>query len=110
LLSAIQTFKEYKNILLVYSIIVFKYHKNNIFNGLKVSDHVLRCFLFLEEYEVAFEYSGKKNVATVADAFYRHDIDSLKIQEEEALKILKGSENSSTSKFSINNDLIFKEQ
>jgi hypothetical protein len=43
LLSAIETCKEYKNILLGYhqSIIVFTDHKNNTFNGFKASDHVL---------------------------------------------------------------------
>jgi hypothetical protein len=71
LLSAIETCKEYKNILLAYHlpIIVFTYHKNNIFNGLKASDLVLRtCWLLLlEEYGLTFEYlPGKKNV--LADA------------------------------------------
>jgi hypothetical protein len=85
LLSAIETCKGYKNILLGYPIIVFTAHKNNAFNGLKenTSDCVLRtCWLFLlEEYGVTFEYlPGKKNV--VADALSRLDIDSLKIQEE----------------------------
>jgi hypothetical protein len=63
LLSAIETCKEYKNILLDYPIIVFTDNKNNIFNGLKASDRVLRtCWLLLlEEYEVTFEYlPGKK--------------------------------------------------
>jgi hypothetical protein len=83
LLSAIETCKEYKNILLGYhqSIIIFTDHKNNTFNGLKASDRVFRtCWLlFLEEYGVTFEYlSGKKNV--VADALSRLDIDSLNIQ------------------------------
>jgi hypothetical protein len=36
LLSAIETCKEYKNILLGYPIIVFTDHKNNAFNGLKL--------------------------------------------------------------------------
>jgi hypothetical protein len=40
MLSAIETFKEYKNILLGYPIIVFTDHKNDTFNGLKASDHV----------------------------------------------------------------------
>jgi hypothetical protein len=63
LLSAIETCKEYKSILLVYLIIVFTDHKNSTFNGLKVSDHVLLVcwFLLLEEYGVTFEYlSGMK--------------------------------------------------
>jgi hypothetical protein len=81
LLSAIESCKEYKNILLGYPIIVFTDHKNNTFNGLKASDHVLRWLLLLEEYGVTFEYiPGKKNV--VADTLSRLDIDSLKIQEE----------------------------
>jgi hypothetical protein len=62
LLSAIETCKEYKNILLGYHqpIIVFTDHKNNTFNGLKAhaSDHVLHtCWLLLlEEYGVTFDY------------------------------------------------------
>jgi hypothetical protein len=111
LLSAIETCKEYKNILLGYPIIVFTDHKNNTFNGLKASDRVLRWLLLLEEYGVTFEYlPGKKNV--VADALSRLDIDSLKIQEEEVLTLLSGSENNSISniKFQMHTALIFKEQ
>jgi hypothetical protein len=96
LLSAIETYKEYKNILLGYHqpIIVFTDHKNNTFNGLKASDRGLRtCWLLLlEEYGVKFEYpSGKKFF--VVDALSRLDIDILKIQEEELLTLLSGSEN-----------------
>jgi hypothetical protein len=62
LLSAIETCKEYINILLGYHepIIVFTGHKNNIFNGLKVSDCVLRWLLLLEEYGVTLEYLPEK--------------------------------------------------
>jgi hypothetical protein len=84
LLSAIETCKECKNILLGYPIIVFTDHKINTFNGLKASDRVLHtcCLLLLEEYGVSFEYlPGKKNVAVVVDALSRLEIDSLKIQE-----------------------------
>jgi hypothetical protein len=117
LLSAIQTCKEYKNILLGYPIIVFTDHKNNTFNGLKASDRILRtCWLlFLEEYGVTFEYlpvNKQKNV--VADALSRLDIDSLKIQEEEVLTLLSGSENNSISNIKstipMHIALIFKEQ
>jgi hypothetical protein len=115
LLSAIETCKEYKNILLGYHkpIIVFTDHKNNTFNGLKASDRVLRWLLLLEEYGVTFEYlQGKKNV--VADALSRLDIDSLKIQEEEVLTLLSGSENNSISNIKLkiltHTALIFKEQ
>jgi hypothetical protein len=76
-LSAIETCKEYKNILLIYPIIVFTDHKNNTFNGLKASELVLRtCWLLLlKEYGVTFEYlPGKKNV--VADTLSRHFIPS----------------------------------
>jgi hypothetical protein len=48
--------------------------------------------LLLEEYGVTFEYlPGKKqkNVGTVAGALSRLDIDSMKIQEEEVLTLLK---------------------
>jgi hypothetical protein len=89
LVLAIETFKEYKNILLGYyqHVIVFKDHENDTFNGLKASDRVLLlCWiLLLEEYRVTFEYlPGKvqKNVGTVVDALSRLDIDSLNIQEE----------------------------
>jgi hypothetical protein len=54
--------------------------------------------LLLEEYRVTFKYlPGNKNVASVADAVSRLDIDSLKIQEEEVLTLLSGSENNSIS-------------
>jgi hypothetical protein len=54
----------------------------------------LRWLLLPEEYGVTFEYlPGKKNVN--ADALSRLDIDSLKIQEEEVLTLLSGSENNS---------------
>jgi hypothetical protein len=50
LLSAIETYKEYKNILLDYLIIIFTSHENNTFNGQKASDRVLRtCWLLLLE-------------------------------------------------------------
>jgi hypothetical protein len=71
--------------------------------------------LFLEEYGVTFEYlPGKKNVASVVNTLSRLDIDSLKIQEEEVLKLLSGSENNITSKIKLKIPmhiaLIFKEQ
>jgi hypothetical protein len=117
LLSAIETCKQYKNILLGYPIIVFTDHKNNTFNGLKASDRILRaCWLLpLEEYGVTFEYlPGNKQKNVVTDALSRLDIDSLKIQEEEVLKLLSGSENNSIRniKYTIpmHTALIFKEQ
>jgi hypothetical protein len=126
LLSAIETCKEYKNILLGYPIIVSTDHKNNTFNGLKASGHVLRtCWLLLlEEYGATFEHlpgNKQKNVDTVADALSRLAIDSLKIQEnkEEVLTLLSGSENNSISSIKLtipmntslmHNALVFKEQ
>jgi hypothetical protein len=84
LLSAIETCKEYKNILLDYPIIVFIDHKNNTFNGFKTSHRIFHWLLLLEEYGVTFKYlPGKKNLGTVADALSRLNFDSLKIQEEE---------------------------
>jgi hypothetical protein len=77
---------------------------------------LLICWLLLlEEYGVTFEYlPGKKNVGSVADALSRLDIDSLKIQEEEVLTLLSGSENNSISNIKLtipmNTALIFKEQ
>jgi hypothetical protein len=100
LLSAIETSKEYKNILLGYHapIIVFTDHKNNTFNNLNASGRVLRWLLLLEEYGVTFEYfPRKKQKNVVADTLSRLDIDSLKIQEEEVLTLLPGSENNSIS-------------
>jgi hypothetical protein len=89
LLSAIETCKEYKNILLGYHqpIIDFTDHKNNTFNGLKASDRVLlTCWLLLlEEYGVTYEYvpgNKQKNVVTVADALSHLNIDSLKIKRK----------------------------
>jgi hypothetical protein len=113
LLSFIESCKEYDNILLWYyvSILVFTDHKNNTFNVLNPSDHVLRWLVVIEEYGVTFEYlPGKKNV--VWDALSHLDIDSLKIQEEEVLTLLSGSENNSISniKFPIHTALIFKSQ
>jgi hypothetical protein len=53
-------------------------------------------YLLLEEYEVTFgDLPGKKN--DVADYLSRLDIDILKIHKEEALTLLLGSENRSTS-------------
>jgi hypothetical protein len=51
-------------------------------------------------------------VGTVADALSRLDIDSLNIQEEEALTLLSGSENNSISniEFPMHTAMIFKEQ
>jgi hypothetical protein len=78
--------------------------------------HPFTCWLLLlEEYGVTFEYlPGKKNVMIVADALSHLDIDSLKIQEEEVLTPLSGSENNSISNIKltspIHTDLIFKEQ
>jgi hypothetical protein len=121
LLSAIETCKEYKNILLGYHqpIIVFTDHKNNTFNGLKASDRVLlTCWLLLlEDYGVTFEYlpgNKQKDVAAIEDVLSCLDIDSLKIQEEEVLTLLSlsGSENNSISniKFAMHTALILKEQ
>jgi hypothetical protein len=65
----------------------------------------------LGEDGVTFEYlPGKKNV--IANVLSRLDIDILKIQEEEAITLLLGSENDSISnvKFTMHNALIFKEQ
>jgi hypothetical protein len=55
---------------------------------------LLICCLLLEEYGVTFEYfPGKKQKNVVVDALSRLDIDILKIQEEEVLTLLSGSEN-----------------
>jgi hypothetical protein len=75
----------------------------------------LRWLLLFEKYGVIFEYfHRKKNVAVVADALSRLDIDSLNIQEEEVLTLLSGSENNSISNIKLtipmHTALIFKEQ
>jgi hypothetical protein len=98
---------------------VFTDHKNSTFNGLKASDRVLRTYwiLLLEEYGVTFEYLPRKvqkNVGTVANALSRLDIEILRIQEEEVLTLLSGSENNSISNIKsttqMNTALIFKEK
>jgi hypothetical protein len=59
-------------------------------------DRILRWLLLLEIYRVIFEYlPGKIEKNVVADALFRLDIDSLKIQEEKVLTLLSGSENNS---------------
>jgi hypothetical protein len=73
----------------------------------------LRWLLLHEEYGVTFEYlTGKKQKNVVADASSHLDVDSLKIQEEESLTILSGSENNSISniklKIPIHTALTFK--
>jgi hypothetical protein len=75
----------------------------------------LRWLVLLEGYGVSFEYlPGKKlkNVEIVADALSRLDIDSLKIQEEELLTLLSGSEINSISNIKwtipMHNALIFR--
>jgi hypothetical protein len=75
----------------------------------------LRWLLLLEEYGVTFEYlSGKIQKNVIADALSRLDIDSLKIQEEEVLTLLSGSQNNSISNIKLtipmHTALIFKEQ
>jgi hypothetical protein len=75
-------------------------YKKKTFIGLKASDCVLSWLLLLEEYVVTFEYlPGKKqkNVTTVEDALSRLEMDSLGIQEEEALTLLLELENNSIS-------------
>jgi hypothetical protein len=79
---------------------------------------LLTCWLlFFEEYGVTFEFlpgNKQKNVVTVADALSHLDIDSLKIQEEETLRLLSGSEDNSISNIKstmpMHTALIFKEQ
>jgi RNase H-like domain found in reverse transcriptase len=106
--TTIETYKEYKNILLGYLIIVFTDHKNNTFNGFKASDRVLHWLLLLEEYGVIFDYlQEKKNV--VANTLSFLDIVGLKIHEEETQSLLSDSGHSNT-KFPMHTALIFKAQ
>jgi hypothetical protein len=73
-------------------------HKKNTFNGLKDSDCILRWLLLIEEYGVIFEYlPGMEQKNVVADSLFHIEIDILKIQEEEVLSLLSGSENKSIS-------------
>jgi hypothetical protein len=81
------------------------------------SDRVLRtCWLLLlEEYGVTFEYlPGKKQKNVVADTISRLNIDGLKIQEEEVLTLISGSENNCISNIKLtipmHTVLIVKEQ
>jgi hypothetical protein len=71
--------------------------------------------LLLEKNGVTFEYLPEKiQKNDVADALSRLDIDSLKIQEEEVLTLLSGSENNSISNIKLtipmHTALIFKKQ
>jgi hypothetical protein len=75
----------------------------------------LRWLSPLKEYRNIFKYlPGKQYLALVADALSRLDIDSLKIQEEEVLTLLPGSENNSISNIKLtipmHTALIFKKQ
>jgi hypothetical protein len=115
LLSAVETCKEYKNILSSYLIIVITDHKNNSFNYINASDRVLRCPLLLEEHGVTFEYLPEnKYKIVVEDALSRLDIYNLKIQEKEVLTLLSGSKDISISNIEstipMHTALIFKEQ
>jgi hypothetical protein len=85
-----------------------KKQKNVVAGALfeNTSDRVLRtCWLLLlEEYGVTFDYlPEKKQKNVVAGALLRLDIYSLKIQEEEVLTLLSGSENNSISYINIPN-------
>jgi hypothetical protein len=63
--------------------------------------------LLLEEYGVTFDYlPEKRQKNVVADALSRLDIDSLKIQEKEALILLSRSENNSISNIKSNSQFI----
>jgi hypothetical protein len=71
--------------------------------------------LLLEESGVTFEYfPGNKQKNVVADVLSCLDIESLKIQEEEVLTLLSGSENNSISNIKVTTPmhtaLIFKDQ
>jgi hypothetical protein len=85
----------------------------NTFNWSKDSDRVFCWLLILKEHGVIFEYlPGKNNVVAVADALSHLDIDSLKIQEEEASTLFSRSGNISMINIELPmyNALIFKEQ
>jgi hypothetical protein len=91
LLSAIETCKKYKNILLGYPIIVFTDYKINTFNDLKALDSIL-CW-----YSIYYSLKNMEYVGTVADVLYRLYIYSLKKTQEEVLTLLSGSENNTIS-------------
>jgi hypothetical protein len=58
----------------------------------------VRCILLLEEYGVTFAYlPEKKRKIIAADALSWLEVDCLKIQQEETLTLLSGSENISIS-------------
>ncbi|MFM8622678.1 MAG: pol polyprotein, partial [Holophagaceae bacterium] len=70
LLSIVETLKEFRNILLGQTIVVYTDHKNLIYNDLQ-TDRVLRWRLLLEEFGVDIQYiKGVTNV--VADVLSRY--------------------------------------
>jgi hypothetical protein len=69
----------------------------------------LRWVLLLEEYGVTLEYlPEKKKVVIIVDSLSCLQIDSLKIQEEEALNLLSGSVNSNISNINFPCSLLKK--
>jgi hypothetical protein len=90
LIPAIETYKEYKNILLGYSIIVSTDHKK-YFQSLK-SFRPRFAFAFTLWTIWRNAWVPPKKVNVVADALSCLDISSQKIQEEEVLTLLKGTE------------------
>lgn len=70
LLSIVETLKEFRNILLGHTIIIYTDHKNLIYNDLQ-TDRVLRWRLLLEEYGAEIKYiKGVVNI--VADVLSRY--------------------------------------
>ena len=83
LLSVVETLKEFRTILLGHQIKVYTDHQNLIHTNLR-TERVLRWRLFLEEFNVEFNYiAGVKNV--VADILSRYPTDNQPDKQQEML-------------------------
>ena len=88
LLSIVETLKEFKNILLGQSIIIYTDHKNILYGNL-ANDRIARWRLLIEEFSPEFKHiPGKSNI--VADALSRMEASFEKNANSSQLNLLSG--------------------